>query len=505
MRLIQPALPILAGLAFDSACVHANPKVPDLTKGEKPVLSKKMRKPLSGNLGPTGLIGWVYHNRVDTSLSRQILVTEVAKGSPAAGLIKKGDVILGASGKLKAPAAFSSNARKSFALTIAEAEARDPALLHMKVWRQGKTANLSIKLQTMGAYSATAPYRCPKSRKVITRALKYLESNESKRDRFGLNILSLLACDDESFPGGEARRRKAREWVVSMLPRKDHYEGMISEKVETFSKVAWNRSYSLIVMSEYYLATGENPTKDGVSLLMAIDALAQTIARGQSMFGTMGHQFAMQGEDGSIHGPVNATGIAAFFGLTLARDCKLPSAETNAKIDAAIKRAGTFFSYYYNRGTIPYGEHAPWKKSHCSNGKSGIAAAAFGNIPGMEKEAKYFAKVSVASGSERPGGHGGSFFNYMWTPVGAGVGGEAAQAAYFKQISWHLDLARTWDGGFYYNDYGNPGYHGPTFGKAGLFMCYAFLFHRVRLPNCHRAILSGFPHCDRFFLPLGSY
>ena len=35
--------------------------------------------------------------------------------------------------------------------------------------------------------------------------------------------------------------------------------------------------------------------------------------------------------------------------------------------------------------------------------------------------------------------------------------------------------------------------------------CYAFLFHRVRLPNCHRAILSGFPHCDRFFLPLGSY
>lgn len=200
MRLIQPALPILAGLAFDSACVHANPKVPDLTKGEKPVLSKDEetaeRQPWSYWPDRMGLPQpGRYQFEPSDSGDRG------GKRFTRCWFDQEGDVILGASGKLKAPAAFSSNARKSFALTIAEAEARDPALLHMKVWRQGKTANLSIKLQTMGAYSATAPYRCPKSRKVITRALKYLESNESKRDRFGLNILSLLACDDESFPG----------------------------------------------------------------------------------------------------------------------------------------------------------------------------------------------------------------------------------------------------------------------------------------------------------------
>ena len=471
-------------LLFAAACftlgtgsVRADPKVPDLTKGEKPVLDKKMKNPLSGNLGPTGLLGWVYHSGVDTDLSRQILVTDVAQGSPASGIIQKGDVILGVSGESKSPGDFTSNARKSFAHAIAEAEANNPANLYLKVWRQGMTDTLTIKLQHMGAYAPQAPYDCPKTRNVIKRALAHLETNEGKCDRFGLNALALLACDDESFPGGEARMKKAREWVTSLIPDKKQYEGMISGQVETFSKVAWSRSYHLITMAEYHLATGENPEKDGVSLLMAIDAHAQTIARGQSMFGTMGHQFAKQGENGSIHGPyavgygpVNATGLAAFLGLTLARDCKLPGAETNARIKEAIDRAATFFSFYTHRGTIPYGEHAPWKKSHSANGKSGLAATAFARIPGRENDAKYFSQVSVASGTERPGGHGGSYFNYLWTPIGAHAGGKEAAAAHFRQIAWHLDLARTWDGGFYYNDYGNPGYHGPTFGKAGLYM-----------------------------------
>ncbi len=474
-------------------CLEANPKVPDLTQGGKPTFPRKSNKPLTGNLGPTGLIGWVYHDRSDTSLSRQILITEVAKGSPADGMIQKGDVILGASGNTKTPANFSSDARKSFALAIAEAEARKPADLHLKVWRQGKTATQTVKLETMGAYAANAPYNCPKSMKVMERGLKYLETNELKADRFALGTLSLLACDNPRFPGREARMKKAREWVTTLIPRKDHYQGMISDKVETFSKVAWNRTYHLIVMAEYYLATGDNPSKDGVTLLMAIDAHAQSISRGQSMFGTMGHQFAMQGKDGSIHGPyavgygpVNATGLAAFVGLTLARECKLPNAETNQKIEAAIQRASIFFSYYAHRGTVPYGEHAPWKKSHCANGKSGLAALAFSRVPGREKEAKYFAKVSVASGGERMGGHGGAFFNYMWTPVGANAGGPDAISTYFRQVSWHLDLARTWNGGFYYNDYGSPGYHGPSFKKASLHMSSpALLTYAMGLRKLH--------------------
>lgn len=473
--------------------LHADPKVPDLTRGEKPALAKKMKKPLSGNLGPTGLIGWVFHEGTDSNLSRQILITEVAKGSPAFGIIREGDVILGASGTSTSPVNFSTDARKSFAQAIAEAEARNPALLHLKVWRDGITTTPAITLEHLGSYAPTAPYNCPKSHKIIERALAYLETNELKVDRFGLNMLALLACNDDRFPGREARLAKAREWVTELIPRKDHYDGMISDQVETFSKVAWNRTYHLIAMAEYYLATGDNPSKDGITLLMAIDAHAQTIARGQSMFGTMGHQFAKQGADGSVHGPyavgygpVNATGLAAFLALTLARDCQLPNPETNTKIEEGIERAATFFSYYAHRGAIPYGEHGPWTKSHSANGKNGMAAAAFARLPGREAEAKFFSQMAIASGTERMSGHGGAFFNYLWNPIGANAGGEAASAAYFKQISWHLDLSRTWDGGFYYNDYANPGYHGPTFGKASLLMSSpALLTYAFGLKKLH--------------------
>lgn len=482
----------LATIALSSMLL-ANPTVPDLTQGEQPTVPRKMKKPISGNLGPTGLIGWVYHEGINTDLSRQILVTEVAQGSPSFGIVKEGDVILGASGKAETPADFTTDARRAFAAAIAEAEAASPAALYLKVWRQGKTATLSVELQTMGAYGPKAPYDCLKSRRVIKRALEYLEANESDCDRFGLNILAMLACDDEGFPGREERLNKAREWVVSMIPRKDHYEGMISDQVETFSKVAWNRTYHLIVMAEYYLATGDNPGKDGITLLMAIDAHAQTVARGQSMFGTMGHQFAKQGEDGSVHGPyavgygpINATGLAAFLGLTLARECRLPDAETNAQIEAGIERARSFFSYYVHRGSIPYGEHGPWLKSHCANGKNGLAALAFARVSGGEEAARYYSQLSVASGAERPGGHGGSYFNYLWTPIGANVGGEEAMAAYFRQVSWHLDLARTWDGGFYYNDYANLGYHGESFKKASLYMSTpALLTYAMGLRKLH--------------------
>lgn len=496
-------LPILASLGLSLSYGVAQDKVPDLTKGDKPTFPRKSKKLLAGNLGPTGLIGWVYEDRGNTRESRQILVTEIAKGSPADGTLKVGDVILGASGDTNKPANFSSDARKSFAYAIAEAEARNPATLYLNVWRQGKTNTLALQLETMGAYSKTAPYNCPKTMKVIAKSLAYLEKNELKRDRFGLNILPLLACDDPQFPGREARLEKAREWVTSLIPDKNQYEGMISDQVETYSKVAWNRTYHLVVMAEYYLATGDNPSRGGISLLEAIDAHAQTVSRGQSMFGTMGHQFALQAKDGSVHGPyavgygpVNATGLTALTGLTLARECKLPSADTNAQIEAGIKRAADFFSYYAHRGAIPYGEHGPWKKSHCSNGKSGMAAVAFANIPGREDEAKFFSKLAVASGSERPGGHGGSYFNYLWTPIGASVGGSDATTAYFQQVTWHLDLSRTWDGGFYYNDYTSHGYHGATFGKASLYMStpalltYALGMNKIHLTGKHLSELT---------------
>jgi hypothetical protein len=418
----------------------------------------------------------VYQKGPSTSASRQILVSKVMPGSPADGTLKEGDVILGASGSSTKPQPFTDDARKSFGLAIGEAEARPPSTLSMLVWRAGKTDTMSITLETMGAYSATAPYDCAKTMRILAKSLVYLDEHEPKLDGYGVNLVSLLACNDERLPGNAARMKRAEQWVIGMLPKMEQVDQMTSDKVETGSKVAWMRTYHLVALAQYYLATGDNPSKDGIDLLTALDAHAQTVARGQSMFGTMGHQFAMQRTDGSIHGPyavgygpINAVGLVALVGLNLARECNLPNPKTRAAIDAGIERANRFFSSYTGRGSIPYGEHSPWQGHH-ANGKNGTAAVAFSRAMGHEDDSKYFSKMAIAEGTERDGGHGGAFFSYLWSPLGSAAGGKAAAAAHFKMIQWHLDLSRTWDGGFYYNDYGRSGYNGRTFGKAGMFM-----------------------------------
>lgn len=479
MRAYVPRLRVLLGgllmLCGASQVVGAK-AVPDLTQGEKPTESTVEK----GNLGPTGMLGWVHHSRNGKAgKSRQILVTEVLEDSPAEGVMAVGDVILGADGSGGEPVPFASNALRRFADAITAAEARKPAALNLLVWRDGKTETRTITLDYMGAYSPTAPYGCQKSARILRNAMAYLDKADPDRDRFGFNTLALIACNSEALPGNAERMAKAREQIIEILPNQKYYDLMVGDQIETSSKVAWNRTYALIVLAEYYLATGDNPSNDTCDLVGAIDAYAQTISRGQSMFGTMGHQFSIQGEDGSVHGPygvgygpINATGLAALYGLTLARDCNLPNPETNAAIQAGIRRAANFFASYAFEGAIPYGEHPAWTKGHATNGRSGLAALALARVPGKERESRYFSKLSIAAAPERhTSGHGGSFFNYLWSPLGANVGGIEAAAAHFKDIRWHLELSRMHDGSFYYNDYTNHWYHGTrVFRKASLHM-----------------------------------
>ena len=152
---LQPCCLAVVWLALIVSGTGARAGVPDLTRGDKPTPLKKSTKLLIGNLGPTGLKGWVYDQRSVTKLSRQILITEVAPGSPADGVLKVGDVILGASGNGTNPSPFTADARKSFALAIADAEARNPARLQMTVWREDKTSTLFASSSRPG--SGTTP------------------------------------------------------------------------------------------------------------------------------------------------------------------------------------------------------------------------------------------------------------------------------------------------------------------------------------------------------------
>ena len=82
---------------------------PDFTKGE----SIPEGANHDWNLGATGARGWMFSNRLETTEARQIAITKVDKGSPADGVLKVGDVILGVGGKPFSMIRASNSARRS--------------------------------------------------------------------------------------------------------------------------------------------------------------------------------------------------------------------------------------------------------------------------------------------------------------------------------------------------------------------------------------------------------
>ncbi|BCX49354.1 hypothetical protein HAHE_32620 [Haloferula helveola] len=437
-RLWPVALPALILAVVWGSPTNAAP--PDLTAGEVPGDS------ITTNLGATGMRGWVYHVRNNTSESRQILIDSVDVGSPADGIIAVGDVILGADGTGAAPVAFTGDARYRLAIEIGEAEARTPATLRLLRWRAGTTDTVDITLRTMGAYSATAPYSCPKSAKILEEAIAHFYANQDS-GRYSFGTLALLATDDPSIADNTAHQTRAQNEARALVPDAATIAQMMSDERDGNSMITWQRGHTLIVLTEYFLRTGDTEVMPG------IEAYAVNIAKNQSLFGTMGHIFAEKTADGANNGPmggvygtVNSAGMPCYLGLLLARECGL----ANPEIGPAIERMSRFFGFYAGLGAVPYGEHEPFI-SHENNGKSGLAALSFMLEPGRTEECEFFTRMCTASPAVRETGHTGSYFNYLWAPLGAACGGEEAAAAHFSRISWHLDLARRWDGSIGYD------------------------------------------------------
>lgn len=407
------------------------PAPPDLKK------DRGVDRALTYNLGATGLRGWIYTKAATqldglqgrtTTASRQILVTHVGANSPADGVIRVDDVILGAGGKR-----FNDDARKSLALAIQEAEREtNRGVLPLTIWRDGATLDVQLQLPVLGTYAPTAPFDCPKSKKILEEACAALEKEPLREDLWGaINGLALLSTGKPEY------LPCIRELAHKLVPA--------SRSLKPAGMVVWDWGYKNLFLCEYFLLTGDE------QVLPAIREYTLALARGQSLYGTFGHGLAMPRDDGgpngSIppYGPVNTAGLVANLSIVLGAKSGVKDPEVIAAIDRAMK----FFAYYVDKGSIPYGEHAPWPY-HENNGKNAVTAVMFRLQPGQEAAAKFFAMMSTAAYANRESGHTGQGFSYLWGALGANVGGPDAAAAFFAQASWHLDLVRRCDGSFTY-------------------------------------------------------
>ncbi len=446
---------MLTTVASTSRAAEPLKPTPDLTQ------NYKADRELTYNLGPTGLRGWIHTKPANyfesqqghtTTASRQILVTHVGASTPADGVMKVDDVILGVSGKL-----FTDDARKSIALAIQEAEKESSGgILKLTRWRDGKTNEVELRLRVMGTYSATAPYNCPKSKLIFADACRVLEKESLKEDWTGaVSALALMATGNPDY------LPRVREFARKLAPQ------ALSLELKD-GMVVWEWGYRNIFLCDYFLLTGDK------AVLHAINEYTVSLARGQSLYGTFGHGISRLTPDGQLHGsippygPVNAAGLVGNLAIVMGKKCGVQHPE----IDPAIERASKFFGYFVDKGSIPYGEHMPWN-NHENNGKNAMAALMFGLQGDRVHETRHFAKMVTASYANREYGHTGQGFSYLWSALGANTGGPEAAAAFFKEASWHFDLVRRCDGSFTYDGgeqfgpgktddntyYGNSGYY----------------------------------------------
>ena len=377
------------------------------------------------NLGAMGLRGAIRCEKLVTSEARQITITKVEQGGPADRIFAVGDIILGVGGK---PFSHDPRTEMGKALTFAETE-EGQGILHLTRSRAGNSAEVVVKLPVLGAYSVTAPYDCPKSKRILQEGCKNL-AGRMARPSYGerldpiprsLNALALLASGNPDYL---PLVKRETDWAASYR----------NEDMAT-----WYYGYVMMFLAEYLALTGDD------SVMPGLKRLALEAAQGQSAVGSWGHRFARP--DGRLYGygMMNSPGLPLTISLVMARQVGVK----DPVLDLAIERSAKLLRFYIGKGAIPYGDHHPWIETHEDNGKCGMAAVLF-NLLGETKGAEFFSRMCVAShGSERDTGHTGNFFNILWAMPGIAHSGPHASGAWMGEFgAWYFDLARRWDKSF---------------------------------------------------------
>ncbi len=458
MRTILLIFALLLVVFTQSTATAQTQAIPDFTQGDPVPEGAKH----DWNLGPTGLRGWMYCDKLVTKDARQILVTKLESGSPADGLLQVGDVILGVGGK---PFSFDPRTEFGQAITLAETETK-AGKLALTRWRNGTVEEVILQLPVLGQYGPTAPFNCPKSQRILelgcqALAARMLAPEYTQGRRLdpiprSLNALALLASGNPEY--------------LPLVKR----EAQWAADYSSTSMQTWHYGYCIMLLAEYVAATGDQ------SVFPGMRRLALEAANGQSAVGSWGHGFAKP--DGRLggYGMMNAPGLPLTISLVMARNAGVDDPE----VARAIELSARLLRFYIGKGAIPYGDHHPWIETHEDNGKCGMAAVLF-SLLGETNGAEYFSRMSLAShGPERDCGHTGNYFNLLWALPGISQSGPEATGAWMEEFgSWYFDLARRWDNSFLHQGppEPNPDSYSGWDSSGGFLLAYALPLKKIQL------------------------
>ena len=411
-------------------------------------------------MGPTGARGWVNGSTIGVAF--------IAKSSPACGVLRVGDMVIGAGGKV-----FQAGGDPRVALgnAITEAETKAGAgKLALRIIREGKAQDVVVNIAVMGSYSPTWPYDCEKSARILDEACAHLARAQYPDGHIPAEVgMATAWCGLLFLASGDAKyqdnARRAAYWIAD----------------RTWEKAGlncWPTGYSGLLLAEYYLATGDK------TVLPTLQKLSTFLAESQMKCGSWGHNGPWGG-----YGAVNQVGLACLMAMVLSQECGLD-------VDmAAMKRSLDFFKRYAHKGWVPYGDHPPFM-GNSGNGKSAMAAVVFDLADGYGRTKRAFASAVASSYAHREDGHTGPYFSFFWGPLAARLADDApAFRKFLDEQRWYYDLARTFDGGVVCQPNAEnlsgrtPGtytWSGPGYTTSGMALFYALPKKKLRILGAQR-------------------
>jgi len=371
--------------------------------------------PDPGNVCHYGPTGFFARRSAD-----HLVVDVVEEGSPSDGKLQKGDVIVAVDGQ---PITLDAYEQFTAAIDKAESEAGGGELA-LTVERQ---PGLALNLKVLGSYSKTAPVNCTKTDSLITQTAEYLASS-GDYGKLNWGLLGLLATGEDKYIKVVRDHLHAAEWAQ---PPAD-----VDELLKAGGYVSWHWGYRNLLMTEYYLLTGDK------FVIPAITQLSRTLAAGQDQAGLWGHRMAHP-ELGRAYGYgiMNQPTLPIFISLILAEKCGVK----DKVVRDAVERTHGHYNKWVGKGALPYGNHGPMEHQFTNNGTSGSLAVALALL-GNQKGAAFYAAMSAAASEEILLGHGGPRWNILWSGLGANVLGPEMASAYDDKIHWLRTATRTWNG-----------------------------------------------------------
>lgn len=417
------------------------------------------------NLGVTGL-----RVRLVEDSPTHLVVGHVFERSAADGKVKVGDHIVGAGGSLFAVphrngygmAVFGPQGPiEDFAAALEKALAAKKPRLSLDIERKGKRKSVELKLPSKSApYAATFPMACARTEAVREFLCEYLLEHQGKDGSFGNPIhntfapLALLAS-------GEKKALKAVERNVRF-----HAKNTSTE--DKSSLVNWKYMAAGIVMSEWYLATGERwvlkelqEVYDFLCTTQYLD-LAQVSERvkeshphsypkdAAQQHGGWGHNPGFEG-----YGPIAMITAQGALAFAMMEKCGIDVDEERHRAAYAFLDRGTG-----KNGYLWYNDQAAGQQDWADMGRTGASSIAhlMSTDAELRKRADRHIKIMSEHPHSFPDTHGSPLMGMGYGALGTFSNREAFQSLMAANRWWFL-LAECPDGSFHYQpNRDNAGY-----------------------------------------------